>query len=186
MTADRPTRSAPDADGPSSVGSRRSTEEGGADRRETWCPSAGPGPGAVIFAVRTDDPDHHGVRYLDRAVSVSQDILDLADPVDPREVFRFGAPCATTGCVHFTGSRCSLVARIVEQTEPAVESLPPCRIRARCRWFAEQGGAACLRCPVILTLQPAPDPTLARAAAPVMLGMPSTRHTTDGGASVVQ
>lgn len=153
---------------------------------ETWCPSARPDFGSVVFAVRTDDAEHHGVRYLSQALPVTQEILDLADPVDPREVFRFGAPCATTGCVHFTGSRCSLVQRIVEQTAPAVDELPPCRLRARCRWFAEEGGAACLRCPVILTLQPAPDPELARAAAPVLLGMPTMRHPAGGDASVVQ
>jgi hypothetical protein len=132
----------------------------------------------VVFAVRTGDPDQHGERYLDRTLPVTQEILDLADPVDPREVFRFGAPCATTGCVHFTGSRCSLVQRIVDQVEPAVADLPPCRLRARSRWFAEEGGAACLRCPVILTLQPAPAPDMARAAAPapVPLGMPTVRR----------
>jgi hypothetical protein len=137
------------------------------DAPVTWCPSARPDPGSVVFAVRTGDPDGHGVRYLDRTVATTLELLELTGEVDPREVFRFGAPCATSACAHFTGSRCSLVQRIVDELPPAVEDLPPCRLRARCRWFAEERGAACLRCPAILTLQPTPSPSMAHAASPV-------------------
>jgi hypothetical protein len=34
----------------------------------------------------------------------------------------------------------------------AVEALPPCPIRKDCRWFSQEGGAACLRCPAITTV----------------------------------
>jgi|SRR3954453_17420285 len=132
----------------------------------TWCPSARPDHDAVVFAVRADDPQRDGVRFLTEPVPVTQELLDLAAPADPREVFRFGAPCATTNCAHFTGSRCSLIQRIVSQLPEAVEDLPACRLRSRCRWFAEEGSAACLRCPVLITLQHHPDATTARAAAP--------------------
>ena len=133
---------------------------------ELWCPSSRPDPDSVVFAVRTDDPSDPGVAYLSNTAATTQQILDLSGPVDPREVFRFAAPCATHGCAHFTGSRCSLITRIVEQLPPAVLALPPCRIRARCRWFAEEGDAACRRCPVIVTLQNHPDEDIRIAAAP--------------------
>ena len=132
-----------------------------------WCPSSRPEPGSVVFAVRTADPERAGVRYLDAPVPTTATVLALADPVDPREVFRFGAPCATHECAHFTGTRCSLVERLVGQLPPAVDELPACRIRARCRWFAEEGPAACVRCPMVLTLQRAPEPAVAEAAAPL-------------------
>jgi hypothetical protein len=136
------------------------------DETVPWCPSARPDPGSVVFAVRTADPDRPGVMYLSETVEAVAGTLALADPVDPREVFRFAAPCATNGCAHFSGSRCSLVTRIVEQFPASVAAPPPCRLRPRCRWYAEEGTAACIRCPAIVTLQPHPDPTTAAAAAP--------------------
>jgi hypothetical protein len=33
-----------------------------------------------------------------------------------------------------------------------VDSLPPCTIRKECRWFAQEGAAACMRCPEITTV----------------------------------
>jgi hypothetical protein len=138
----------------------------GGDVRKLYCPSARPEPGGVVFAVRTGDPERAGVRYLDEPVPVTPDVLALADPVDPREIFRVGAPCAEASCVHFTGSSCSLISRIVSELPTAVDSLPPCRLRARCRWFQEQGGAACRRCPLVITLQTRPDDAMGRAALP--------------------
>jgi hypothetical protein len=35
---------------------------------------------------------------------------------------------------------------------PVVDSLPPCVIRKECRWFAQEGAAACMRCPEITTV----------------------------------
>src|SRR6476660_4012796 len=123
----------------------RSNTAGGGDLQPAeageppWCPSARPGADSVVFAVRASDPDRPGVRYLDHLVPTTAELLVLAEPVDPREVFRFGAPCATHACAHFDGSRCSLIKRLVEATPPAVTALPPCRLRPKCRWFAEEG-----------------------------------------------
>jgi hypothetical protein len=131
-----------------------------------WCPSARPQSDGVVFAVRADTADRTGVRYLSEPVPVTAEVLDLASPADPREVFRFGAPCEMAACAHYTGSRCSLAERIVSELPVAAESLPPCRLRSRCRWFMEQGAAACVRCPLIITLQRHPDPSIVNAALP--------------------
>jgi hypothetical protein len=33
-----------------------------------------------------------------------------------------------------------------------VDALPPCLIRKECRWYSQEGGAACRRCPEITTV----------------------------------
>jgi hypothetical protein len=33
-----------------------------------------------------------------------------------------------------------------------VDQLPPCKIRLECRWFRQEGAAACRRCPQISTV----------------------------------
>ena len=137
--------------------------DGSASAAELMCPSAGAEPGSVVFAVRVGDAE---VAYLDELVPASARLLQLAEPADPRQVFRFGAPCAGPGCRHFTGSSCSLGERIATRLEPAVASLPVCRLRSRCRWYAEQGGAACLRCPVVVTLRTAGDEEFAETVRP--------------------
>ncbi len=35
--------------------------------------------------------------------------------------------------------------------DPVVSGLPRCAIRPTCRWFREQGRAACIRCPQVVT-----------------------------------
>lgn len=132
-----------------------------------WCPSARPEPDAVVFAVRRGEG---GVAYLDEPVPVTPEVLALADPVDPREVFRFGAPCAASGCVHFSGSHCRLGERVATRLPVATPEPVPCRLRPRCRWYAERGADACRRCPMVLTLTVAPT----REFAEVVL--PSTPH----------
>jgi hypothetical protein len=154
-----------------------------------WCPSARPTDG-VIFAVRVADPNASGINYLDRFVPVSEDLLELAEPIDPREVFRFAAPCAGAECTHFTGSRCSLVERIVNSVEAVVDTPAPCSIRSRCRWFAEEASEACRRCPGIITLQTHPSKAVERAALPerampmpVDLPMPVIKILSNSGES---
>ena len=56
-------------------------------------------------------------------------------------------------CVpHFDGADCRLATRVARMLPPAVETLPPCIIRKECRWYSQEGGAACMRCPEITTV----------------------------------
>ncbi|MBL8345292.1 MAG: hypothetical protein JNN03_07610 [Rubrivivax sp.] len=41
-----------------------------------------------------------------------------------------------------------------EDLEPVVDHLPPCLLRATCRWRAERGPEVCLRCPQVATMVP--------------------------------
>ena len=55
------------------------------------------------------------------------------------------------GCKHFKGNTCSLAKRIVEGVPAVVNALPACEIRPTCRWFRQEGKAACFRCPQVMT-----------------------------------
>jgi hypothetical protein len=134
--------------------------------RELLCPSARPDDGSLIFAVRTDHEGTAGVAYLDEPIPTSREVLALAGPVDPREVFRFASPCAQSKCVHFEGDSCALGGRVSALLPAVQERLPVCQIRSQCRWFAERGPAACQRCPLIVTKRAAPSDDYARVVLP--------------------
>jgi hypothetical protein len=130
-----------------------------------YCPSAQPDmAGSVVFGVVGGTVEQPRVAYLAEPLPVTPELLALADPVEPAEVFRFGAPCAESACRHFDGTRCRLVEALVAEVEPVVAALPPCRLRAQCRWWREEGPEACRRCPLIVTSSWNPGPELAHAA----------------------
>jgi hypothetical protein len=131
------------------------------------CPSSQPElPGAVVFGVVGGTVEEPRVSYLTEPQPATADLLALADPVEPTEVFRFAGRCVERECQHFDGARCSLVRRIVELTPTVVDSLPPCRLRPRCRWWLEEGRGACLRCPVVVTRNYFPTEAIRLAADP--------------------
>ena len=76
----------------------------------------------------------------------------MAAPMQPTEVFRLAGTCAEHKCPHFDGADCRLATRVVQLMPPVVDALPPCLIRKQCRWYAQEGGAACTRCPEITTV----------------------------------
>lgn len=116
------------------------------------CPSARPEmPGSAAFGVVLGSVEQPHVSYLEQPVPVTADLLALAQPVAPTEVFRFAAPCAGRACQHFDGSSCRLATRIVEQLPAAATTLPACGIRGACRWWLQEGAEACYRCPLIAT-----------------------------------
>jgi hypothetical protein len=142
--------------------------------RELLCPSAQPAmEGGQIFGIAGGTAEVPRITYLDRPIPITPEIASLAHPVEPDEVFRVAARCAEGRCVHFSGSRCELGQRAVMLLQPVVSSLPPCAIRPRCRWFAEQGRAACMRCPQIVTRKHGADPAMVEAAGEADVYAPS-------------
>jgi len=117
------------------------------------CPSAQPGMEScrVLGVVQRDGPVPM-LQYLDEPLPATPEVLAMAAPLKPTEVFRLAATCAEHKCPHFDGSDCRLAARIVRMLPPAVDMLPPCTIRRDCRWFSQEGAAACRRCPEITTV----------------------------------
>lgn len=136
---------------------------------KTLCPSANHKEAeAVLFAVVGGTPEQPEVAYLDKTQPITDDILQLAGDVDPTEVFRFAAPCSTTGCQHFNGAQasCQLAAKVVTLVPMAVAKLAPCAIRSTCRWWQQEGVAGCQRCPQVVTLNYAPSEAMRTAATP--------------------
>jgi hypothetical protein len=117
------------------------------------CPSAQPGMDncRVLGVVQHDGPAPRLV-YLTEILPASDDVLALSAPLKPTEVYRLAATCAENKCPHFDGADCQLATRVVQILPAVVDALPPCTIRKDCRWYFQEGGAACRRCPEITTV----------------------------------
>ncbi len=117
------------------------------------CPSAQPGMDQCrVLGVVQRDGAAPVVQYLDQHLPATPEVLAMTAPLKATEVFRLAATCAEHKCPHFDGADCRLASRIVRTLPPAVEALPPCIIRKDCRWFSQEGAAACKRCPEITTV----------------------------------
>lgn len=142
---------------------------GDAPARRALCPSAPPElDGAVAIGVMGGTAREPRMTPLEEPLPVTDELLRLAEPVEPTEVFRFAAPCACGGCLHFRERRCRLIERIVGELPPVTDELPECAIRPDCRWWRQEGRAACLRCPRVVTRDHAPSRPMVRAALPVL------------------
>jgi len=71
----------------------------------------------------------------------------------PEKRFRFASRCMQGGCRQWTGSRCGVIDRVLDDvpTHDAVAALPACAIRDRCRWFDQAGADACAVCTLVIT-----------------------------------
>ncbi|MCC5660980.1 nitrogen fixation protein [Nostoc sp. XA010] len=120
--------------------------------KTTLCPSARPeSVDSVVFGVVGGTVAEPRVAYLKKPQPITDELIAKASPITPAEIFRTAAPCATKGCQHFDGQDCRLAMRIVEKLPPVAEELPPCSIRRDCRWWQQEGKAACMRCPQVIT-----------------------------------
>ncbi|MBV8687348.1 MAG: nitrogen fixation protein [Alphaproteobacteria bacterium] len=121
---------------------------------------------ARIFGIVAGTPEEPRVAYLKADASVTGEMVEALGPLQPTQVFRYAARCEESRCAHHDGTRCSLGARIAAMLPPVAATLPSCQIRPTCRWHAEIGGAACLRCPQVVTSVPEAQATLREVAAP--------------------
>jgi hypothetical protein len=137
--------------------------------KPSLCPSAQPDwQDAKVFGVVGGTPDTPETAYLKTTAPVSGELLKLAEPVAPAEVFRFAAPCACSSCDHYNEaqSKCRLVEKTVRWVPVVSENLPVCSIRAECRWWQQEGREACLRCPQVVTNDFHPSAEIRMAADP--------------------
>ena len=125
---------------------------GGSPPAPLACPSANPDWDDVqllgVVLGTADEPEtwFTGVR------PVEPEMLAAAAPARPAEVFRFTARCREGACAQFQGGRCRVGAAVAAHLEPLPDhALPRCGLRLECRWWAEQGAAACRRCPSVIT-----------------------------------
>ena len=117
------------------------------------CPSAQPDmDGCRVLGVVQRDGPTPILQYLSETLPVTPEVLAMAAPLKATEVFRLAATCAEHKCPHFDGADCQLATRVVQILPAVVDTLPPCIIRKDCRWYSQEGGAACKRCPEITTV----------------------------------
>lgn len=131
------------------------------------CPSAQPGMREPrLLGVVAHGSGAPVIAYLNEEVPVTAELLAQAAPADPNQVFRIAAHCEEARCKHFDGRDCNLAQRIVQILPAVVDVLPACLIRGSCRWFVQEGKAACYRCPQVVTQPLDPSPEYERAVFP--------------------
>jgi hypothetical protein len=130
---------------------------------ELLCPSARGHPGvSVLIGVVGGTPEAPRITPTEVALEVTPELLELAAPVAPTEVFRFASSCQGCACPHFGNQACQLAVRSVEILSEVTDKLPHCAIRRQCRWFHQEGPAMCRRCPQIVTDQRRPSDEMLR------------------------
>jgi hypothetical protein len=134
------------------------------------CPSSQPNhPDARVFGVQTgSSPETFRVGYLTEAHPVTEELLARTGDALPTEVLRIAAPCIR--CSHHDGTGCRLATRVATMLPPVVGSMPHCAIRPSCLWFRQEGKAACIRCPQVVTIARSPT-----AFDEAVAGLPSQR-----------
>jgi hypothetical protein len=134
--------------------------------RDYDCPSAQPDmEGARPFGVISGTVEQTRIAFFKKSALDGFNWREQFSGADATRVFRFGARCEENRCSHFNGSRCSLGERVKHGLPAVVDALPPCLIRPKCRWYAEQGGDVCLRCPQVVTMIPEAETSLNAVAA---------------------
>jgi hypothetical protein len=106
--------------------------------------------GVVLGIVQREDGRPH-VAMLRKLVPLRDVAHLIPDTLLATDVLRLTAPCAGQRCRHFVDQRCSLASRVVATLPAVVHHPPACALRPTCRWWNQEGIAACQRCPQITT-----------------------------------
>ncbi|HEV2643353.1 MAG TPA: hypothetical protein VGT98_11620 [Candidatus Elarobacter sp.] len=135
------------------------------------CPSADPRlPDAKVLGIVRDAEAAVAVEILPELVD-PQPLIDLIPAELPvRSILRFAGSCQESRCAHFGAGKCGLATRVVAQMPEVVDRIARCAIRPRCRWWRQEGIAACRRCPQVLTEPLAPTDLMVSVATPSASG----------------
>jgi hypothetical protein len=127
-----------------------SLDDSGRDAKA--CPSSTCAEGALLLGILTSSGR---IAYVQPPTRVDAEFVARAkERGHPERAFRFSSPCVEGRCPQWTGEHCGLgelvakQAHDVQTSEPA--GLPACSIRSSCRWYFEQGRAACAVCPTVV------------------------------------
>lgn len=141
--------------------------EGGRMEAPLDCPSSQPNqPGSRVIGVITTHRKTVRMIPLRQPVPASDIIPLIPDSIPITEIVRVASPCQSEKCVHFAGGGCSLVTKIVAHLPVVSEKLAPCALRRSCRWWFQEGAAACLRCPQIITEPYRPSESMLKLGCP--------------------
>ncbi len=115
------------------------------------CPSGRCRAGSQLIGVVGRDGR---VGYVTPALELSDTFCETANAGrNPQARFRFTEPCAEDDCAQWDGNGCGLIDQLLATNAPheSRTALPRCGIRGACRWFAQEGRAACGICPLVIT-----------------------------------
>jgi hypothetical protein len=117
------------------------------------CPSGQPAQGdSLVIGVVVAQGGRSQVSLLPKSVPLRSVARLIPDTIPATEVLRLAAPCAERNCAHFSDDRCTLASRIVARLPPVIDRLSPCALRPSCRWWHQEGPAACHRCPQLIII----------------------------------
>lgn len=118
--------------------------------KDLLCPSSTAEAGHLLHGIVTKGR----VVPLDRAVPVNEEFLEKARAHgEPRSRMRFASSCYAKGCEHFKAGACEVAAKAAANPSGPGE-LPPCALREMgCRWWRQEGLAACVACPTIVAIR---------------------------------
>ena len=116
------------------------------------CPSNQCKPGSRLLGVRQDDGT---VSILPEPLPIDESFIQAvkANPLTPKQRFRFTNKCIESGCNQWNGKGCGVIEQVIQYLDhvPGIKELPKCSIRPRCRWFLQKGADACSICTYIVT-----------------------------------
>jgi hypothetical protein len=130
--------------------SRRLGAEDDGDASALMCPSSRCEPGSSLIAILGDEGR---LAHVTPALPVDAAFVESARRHgSPEARMRFASPCLQAGCAQWTGSSCGIIEKVVAaEVGPQGGRLPRCAIRPSCRWYAQEGAAACRACPLVVT-----------------------------------
>jgi hypothetical protein len=116
------------------------------------CPSAPCKPDAFLLGIVLANGK---VGLLDGPLKIDDEFVQIANRGRrPEKRFRFASPCLKSCCQQWNDGRCTVIDRCSIETPsrdyPAAH-LPDCPIRPQCRWFHQNGPAACGICADVVT-----------------------------------
>ena len=116
------------------------------------CPSAPPQEGALLLGRFTEEGS---LVFAAKPLPVTASFLAVAEETgDIGKRFRFTSRCMQSACSRWQDGKCSVgiaAAQMAKQEQlEKPPNLPACVIRSQCRWFAQEGAAACHICPRVV------------------------------------
>lgn len=120
------------------------------DRVGKLCPSARCESGNRLLGIQTEGGGL--ARFLPPPVIDDTFVAAAQETGAPERRFRFAGTCAESACHQWQSGGCSIARMASARSgDDAATSLPPCHIRSACRWFGQEGRAACLACAFVVT-----------------------------------
>jgi len=121
-------------------------------RKALLCPSAACRPNALLLGIVNGDGT---IWPLQQPVRIDREFVEIANRGRrPEKRFRFASPCVQSACQQWSGSRCGVIdlcaADVRSENHPLAREWQ-CPIRSDCRWFHQNGRAACEVCPEVIT-----------------------------------